>query len=428
MSILKKNRFNICVIGCGYVGLPLIYELSKNFKIIGFDTDKIKINKLNQGLDNTNQLDIIKIRKLKKLFTFDQTKIKDCNVYIVCVPTPINSKKKPNLQHIKSASKIIGNNLNKNDLVIYESTVFPGCTEDICIPILESISKLKEGRDFYCGYSPERVNPGDKKNLLKNTVKIIGSNSHKTTFLMKSIYKKIVKIKNGLHVVKGIKIAEMAKILENVQRSINISLINEFSMICKKINIDTYSVLRAASTKWNFVNYQPGLVGGHCIAIDPYYLSYKAKELKLNPKLTLSGQSINEKIPFQIAKRVISKIDSKKFDKKKILIMGLTFKENCPDIRHSKVFDIISYLNKKKINIEIYEPWLSFEDKKKLSKYKFIENFPQMKKYDAIIIAVAHGQFKKISFSKIKSLIKPKGFIYDVKRIFNRNENFIESL
>ena len=227
------------------------------------------------------------------------------------------------------------------------STVYPGCTGEICIPILEKLSKLKENKDFFCGYSPERINPGDKKRLLKNTIKIVGSNSPKALNTMKNIYKKIIKIKNGLHIVKNIKTAEMAKLLENVQRSINISLINEISMICKKLKIDTYSVLKAASTKWNFVNYKPGLVGGHCIAIDPYYLAYKAKKLSVKPTLTLSGQRINEKIPYQIAKKVYSKIKKKNFNKKSVLVMGLTFKENCPDIRHSRVFDIIYYLKKK---------------------------------------------------------------------------------
>ena len=253
---------------------------------------------------------------------------------------------------------MVGKCLNKNDIVIYESTVFPGCTEEICIPILENYSKLTENKDFFCGYSPERINPGDKKNLLKNTVKIVGSNSPRALEIMKRIYKRVIKIKNGLHVTKSIKVAETAKILENVQRSINISLINEISIICKRLKIDTYSVLEAASTKWNFIKYKPGLVGGHCIAIDPYYLAYKAKKLNINPRLTLSGQTINEKIPYQIGKRVYSRIKNNNSKNKSVLMMGLTFKENCPDIRHSKVFDIIYFLKKKNIFVEIFDPWL----------------------------------------------------------------------
>lgn len=425
----NKNIFKICIIGCGYVGLPLIYELSKYFKVIGYDSDKEKIRRLKNGLDNTKQLSLISLKKIQGNFTSNKKEISDNNIYIICVPTPINHKKEPDLNQLKDASKIVGKILKKNDVIIYESTVHPGCTEEICIPILEKLSKLEYNKDFFCGYSPERINPGDKKRLLKNTKKIIGSNSSKAIKIMKIIYKKVIKIKNGLHIVNNIKIAEMAKLLENVQRSINISLINEISMICKKLNIDTYSVLEAASTKWNFINFKPGLVGGHCIAIDPYYLAYKAKKLKVQPALTLSGQKINEKIPFIVAKKVFSKIEKKKTkSKKKVLVMGLTFKENCPDLRHSKVFDIINFLKKKQIHIEVFDPWIDISDKKKFKDFIFLKNFPKKTKYDSIIIAVSHDQFKEIPFFKIQGLLKNDGFIYDVKKVLKKNENFIETL
>ena len=425
---MKNSKLNICVVGCGYVGLPLINELSRYFEVIGYDNNKDKIKNLIKGLDTTKQLDLKSIKNRTNIFTYNQRDIIKSNIYIICVPTPIDRKKKPDLSHIRKASQMVGKCLNKNDIVIYESTVFPGCTEEICIPILENYSKLTENKDFFCGYSPERINPGDKKNLLKNTVKIVGSNSPRALEIMKRIYKRVIKIKNGLHVTKSIKVAETAKILENVQRSINISLINEISIICKRLKIDTYSVLEAASTKWNFVKYKPGLVGGHCIAIDPYYLAYKAKKLKINPRLTLSGQTINEKIPNQIGKRVYSRIKNNNSKNKSVLMMGLTFKENCPDIRHSKVFDIIYFLKKKNIFVEIFDPWLEDQDKKKLKKFKFINKFPIKKKYDSVVIAVAHNKFKKIPFFKIKKLVKKSGFIYDVKRILKRNERFIESL
>ena len=279
---MKSSKLNICVVGCGYVGLPLINELSRYFEVIGYDNNKNKIKNLIKGLDITKQLDLKSIKNRTNIFTYNQRDIIKSNIYIICVPTPID-RKKPDLSHIRKASQMVGKCLNKNDIVIYESTVFPGCTEEICIPILENYSNLIENKDFFVVILLKELNPGDKKNLLKNTVKIVGSNSPKALDIMKRIYKRVVKIKNGLHITKSIKVAETAKILENVQRSINISLINEISIICKRLKIDTYSVLEAASTKWNFIKYKPGLVGGHCIAIDPYYLAYKAKKLTSIP-------------------------------------------------------------------------------------------------------------------------------------------------
>jgi len=305
--------------------------------------------------------------------------------------------------------------LNKKDLVVYESTVYPGCTEEFCVPLLEKKSNLLLNKDFYCGYSPERINPGDKKNKLTNIIKIISASSKKGLIIVNDIYKKIIKA--GLHEVKNIKIAEAAKILENIQRSVNISLMNEASLIFRKLKINTHDVLEAANTKWNFVNYRPGLVGGHCIAVDPYYLTYKAKMVGINPRLILSGQKINNHIPIHIANRVSKKIGINKKDKKKILILGLTFKENCSDIRGSKVFNIIDHLKKKGGLIEVYDPWINKKDLKKKTNFKIINDLSN-KKYDAIILAVAHSTFKKTGFRKFNSMKKKNGFFYDAKSLF----------
>ena len=304
----------IAVIGIGYVGLPLAVELSNHFNVIGYDANKNKINNLNSGTDLNQQYSAKEINKKNLSFTNDQNKVTNSNIYIVCVPTPVTKKKLPNLKYLKKASILIGKTIKKNETVIFESTVYPGCTEEICIPLIEKYSSLKINADFYCGYSPERINPGDKINKLSNIKKIISASSKKGLKIVRNIYEKIIFA--GLHEAESIKVAEAAKILENIQRSINISLINEASLIFRKLKINTHEVLNAASTKWNFIKFKPGLVGGHCIAIDPYYLTYKAKKVGINPKLILSGQNINNYIPLHIAKRVSKKINLNKKIKK----------------------------------------------------------------------------------------------------------------
>jgi len=338
------------------------------------------------------------------------------------VPTPVTKKKLPNLKYLKKASILIGKTIKKNETVIFESTVYPGCTEEICIPLIEKYSSLKINADFYCGYSPERINPGDKINKLSNIKKIISASSKKGLKIVRNIYEKIIFA--GLHEAESIKVAEAAKILENIQRSINISLINEASLIFRKLKINTHEVLNAASTKWNFIKFKPGLVGGHCIAIDPYYLTYKAKKVGINPKLILSGQNINNYIPLHIAKRVSKKINLNKKNKKRILVLGLTFKEDCPDIRHSKVFDIIDKLVKNGALVDVYDPWIKKNVLENKIKFKMIESLKNnnKNKYDSIILAVSHKIFKKIGFKKIKTLMKKKSFFFDVKSLFYKEE------
>jgi len=412
----------IAVIGIGYVGLPLAVELSNHFNVIGYDANKNKINNLNSGTDLNQQYSAKEINKKNLSFTNDQNKVTNSNIYIVCVPTPVTKKKLPNLKYLKKASILIGKTIKKNETVIFESTVYPGCTEEICIPLIEKYSSLKINADFYCGYSPERINPGDKINKLSNIKKIISASSKKGLKIVRNIYEKIIFA--GLHEAESIKVAEAAKILENIQRSINISLINEASLIFRKLKINTHEVLNAASTKWNFIKFKPGLVGGHCIAIDPYYLTYKAKKVGINPKLILSGQNINNYIPLHIAKRVSKKINLNKKNKKRILVLGLTFKEDCPDIRHSKVFDIIDKLVKNGALVDVYDPWIKKNVLENKIKFKMIESLKNnnKNKYDSIILAVSHKIFKKIGFKKIKTLMKKKSFFFDVKSLFYKEE------
>ena len=419
------NKKKITVLGIGYVGLPLAVELSHHFDVIAYDKNKKKIDDLKSGVDQNQQYSANQLKKKNLFFTQDKNSIKNSNIYIVCVPTPVTKNNNPNLKHLKEASILIGKSLSKNDTVIFESTVYPGCTEEICIPLIEKHSKFKINKDFNCGYSPERINPGDKINKLGNIKKIISASSKDGLKIIKNIYKKI--IFSGLHEAESIKVAESAKILENIQRSINISLINEASLIFRKLKINTNEVLNAASTKWNFIKFQPGLVGGHCIAIDPYYMTYKAKKVGINPKLILSGQNINNYIPIHIARRVSQKINLTKKNKKRILVLGITFKENCPDVRHSKVFDIIKKLKNNGAFVDVYDPWIEKKDLETKIKFNLLRTLQTKKRYDAIILAVAHNYFKKIGFKKIKKFLKKDSFLYDVKSIF-KNEKGVECL
>jgi len=411
----NKMNFKAAIIGIGYVGLPLAIELSNYIDAIGFDINSNKIKDLKKGLDKNRQYSSKKIKNSKVKFTSNINDIKECNVYIVCVPTPINKKKLPDLSYLKKASTLIGKILKKNDTIIFESTVYPGCTEEFCVPIIEKFSNLKLNDDFNCCYSPERVNPGDKKNKINNIVKIISASSIKGLKIIEKLYSKIINV--GLHKAKSIKIAESAKILENIQRSVNISLINEVSLIFRKLKINTHEVLTAANTKWNFINFKPGLVGGHCVAIDPYYLTYKAKKVGVDPKLILSGQKINNYIPIHIAKRVSKKINLSRKNKKKILVLGLAFKENCSDLRDSKVFDIINNLKEKGGQIDVFDPWIEKKNLKNNLNFKLITKLKKTK-YDAIILAVAHKIFKEIGFKKFNLIKKKNGFFYDVKSMF----------
>lgn len=400
----------IGVIGLGYVGLPLVEQLlKKKFDVVGFDLNSKKINK------------ILKLRKFKKAkLSSDYKDLKDRNFFIVCVPTPINQKKTPDLRLLKLASKIVGKSLNMKDIVVYESTVYPGCTEEICVPILEKFSGLKLNKTFYCGYSPERINPEDKKHTLANIIKVTSGSNNYSSIVIDKLYKKIIKA--GTYRAESIKIAEGAKIIENVQRDLNIALINELSIIFDRMQLDVFKVLKAASTKWNFISFKPGLVGGHCIGVDPYYLTYKAKQLKYNPKIILAGRKVNDDVPKEINKKILKYFENKNTLNKKILILGYSFKENSKDTRNTKVLDLYKILKKNFSNVEIFDPIIDsnevFMEKKIIIKKKIThKNF-----YDAIILAVPHKKILSLGKKRIIDFAKKNAFILDLKNALSLNK------
>ena len=410
----------IAVIGMGYVGLPLAVALAKKNYVVGFDIDKIRIDNLKKGIDLTEEVSKFQIQQSKKLkFSSNLSNLSNCKTYIVTVPTPVDKKNKPNLKAILNATKMISKVLSKNNLVIYESTVFPGATEELCGPILEKNSGLKINTDLYLGYSPERINPGDKNKKLEDIVKIVSGSNPKALKKVSKLYASIIKV--GIYKAESIKIAEAAKVIENTQRDLNIAFVNELALIFKRLNLSTEKILQAAETKWNFIPFRPGLVGGHCIGVDPYYLTYKSKKIGYKPKIILSGRNLND----QMAMKVFEDINKIFFQKnqmnknKKILVMGLTFKENCPDTRNSKVLDLFNHFKRKKFHISSFDPFSknwSFEFNKK---FNVINNFKN-KKFDAVILAVKHNEFIQMK-KQIKMLLKKNGFIYDLKYLFPEN-------
>ena len=413
---MKSEELLIAVIGLGYVGLPLAVEFGKKREVIGFDINKERIEQLKNYDDTTLEVTNQEIKEASKLSFSSNTKdIADCNCFIVTVPTPINDDKTPDLGPIHNATQMIANVLKKGDLVIYESTVYPGTTEEYCVPILEKHSKLVFNKDFYCGYSPERINPGDKKHRLTDIVKVTSGSNEKISNLVDSLYKEIIVA--GTHKADSIKIAEAAKVIENTQRDINIALINELAIIFNKMNIDTNSVLDAAGTKWNFLPFKPGLVGGHCIGVDPYYLTYKAELIGYDPKLILAGRKLNDSMGEYLAELVVDELTKRSMNIKEssVLIMGLSFKENCPDHRNTKVIDIYNHLKKYNIDTDLYDNWVDHEIFKNDYGIEPINNLD--KSYNALIIAVAHDEYKQMQPNEFKTLIKKDGIILDVKSI-----------
>jgi len=413
---MKSEELLIAVIGLGYVGLPLAVEFGKKREVIGFDINQERIEQLKNYDDTTLEVTNQEIKEASKLSFSSNTKdIADCNCFIVTVPTPINDDKTPDLGPIHNATQMIANVLKKGDLVIYESTVYPGTTEEYCVPILEKHSKLVFNKDFYCGYSPERINPGDKKHRLTDIVKVTSGSNEKISNLVDSLYKEIIVA--GTHKADSIKIAEAAKVIENTQRDINIALINELAIIFNKMNIDTNSVLDAAGTKWNFLPFKPGLVGGHCIGVDPYYLTYKAELIGYDPKLILAGRKLNDSMGEYLAELVVDELTKRSMNIKEssVLIMGLSFKENCPDHRNTKVIDIYNHLKKYNIDTDLYDNWVDHEIFKNDYGIEPINNLD--KSYNALIIAVAHDEYKQMQPNEFKTLIKKDGIILDVKSI-----------
>jgi len=416
--MLKNKR--IAIIGLGYVGLPLLVQLSKKFKVSGFDLLQKRIKQLKKGEDSTNEVNVKELKPLKELFTNKEEDLAQSNVYIVTVPTPINNRKEPDLLPLRKACEIIGKYINKDDLIIFESTVYPGLTEEFCVPILEKVSNLEMNKDFMVGYSPERINPGDNNHKLIDIVKITSGSNSKALKVVDGIYKEIIRA--GTYPVKSIKVAEAAKVIENTQRDINIALVNELSLLFKKMDIDTNEVLDAAATKWNFLDFRPGLVGGHCIGIDPYYLTYKAKKVGFEPKMILSGRRTNEFMPDFISEHLLKDLKRKelKYKDVRILILGLTFKEDCPDMRNSKIRQIFKNISKKISFVDVYDPLAeeldlidSYPKRSILKKFPSVTGF-----YDCIILAVPHKVFKKLGYDKIKSSGTEDVLIYDLKNIF----------
>lgn len=421
-----ENR-KIAVIGLGYVGLPLAIEYGKKYRVIGFDIYQARVEELERGEDHTLEADLVGMKQARDLykstgeiglsFTSNPEELKEVNTYIVTVPTPIDAFNNPNLTPLLKASETIGKTLCKGDIVIYESTVYPGCTEEDCVPVLEKFSGLKFNEDFFCGYSPERINPGDKVNTLTKITKITSGSTPEVADLVDALYNSI--LLNGTHKAPNMKVAEAAKAVENSQRDVNISFMNELALICDRVGIDTNDVIEAAGTKWNFLKYRPGLVGGHCISVDPYYLAHKAKALGYDPQVILSGRAVNNSIAKFIADKVLKLMIQKdhKILHSNVLILGVTFKENCPDCRNTKVIDIANELEDFGVNVDLYDPWASNEVIKHEYGKELIPAIEPNKKYAAIIACVSHEQFKTFDFKKYQ---EQGAVIFDVKNFVDR--------
>jgi len=407
----------IAVIGLGYVGLPLAVEFGKIYPTTGFDINRSRIAALISGHDSTLEVDKAALESAAHLsYTTDVDKLKTCNIYIVTIPTPIDIHKRPDLSPLEKASETVGKVLSKDDIVIYESTVYPGATEEVCVPILEKHSGLTFNKNFYCGYSPERINPGDKEHRVTTIKKVTSGSTLEIADKVDALYRSIITA--GTHKASSIKVAEAAKVIENTQRDINIALINELALIFRRLGIDTEEVLKAAGSKWNFLPFRPGLVGGHCIGVDPYYLTHKAMKAGYYPEIILTGRKLNDSMGKYVANEIINLMTKKRIQvvDSNILVMGLTFKEDCPDIRNTRVVDVVQELSGFHCNIEVYDPWIDKEESIREYGITPVEQ-PEPGKYDAVIIAVAHHQFKAMGITAIRALGKKNHVLYDIKYI-----------
>ena len=415
---MKKKK--ICLVGLGYVGLPLAVAFAEKFQVIGFDISSTRIQELEGGHDITLEIEDDLLASVKNNITYTSNiqDAKDCDIYIVTVPTPIDKVNRPDLTPLVESSKTIGTVLNKNDIVIYESTVYPGVTEDICVPELEKSSGMVFNKDFYCGYSPERINPGDKEHTVTKILKVTAGSTPEIAQQVDDLYKQVITA--GTYMASSIKVAEASKVIENTQRDVNIALINELALIFDQMDIDTNEVLEAAATKWNFIKLTPGLVGGHCIGVDPYYLTFKAEELGYKPDLILASRQINNGMSKYIADQTIKEMikAGKVIKDSNVLMLGVTFKEDCPDMRNTKVIDVIDELKDFGINVDVYDPWVDPNEEKKWYKHGIISNpLDDNKKYDAIVVAVAHKQFKKYTAETYSQLSNGKEVVIDIKNI-----------
>ncbi|TKB11112.1 Vi polysaccharide biosynthesis UDP-N-acetylglucosamine C-6 dehydrogenase TviB [Desulforhopalus sp. IMCC35007] len=419
--MISLEKIKICVVGLGYVGLPLAAEFGKKYSTTGFDLNSGRIQELREGKDSTLEVESEELLEAHSLhYTSDAAEIQDCNVYIVAVPTPIDASKRPDLTPLEKASETVGKVLSKGDIVVYESTVYPGATEEVCVPLLEKYSGLRFNEDFFCGYSPERINPGDKGHRLPTIVKVTSGSTPEVAQFVNALYASIITA--GTFLASSIKVAEAAKVIENTQRDVNIALINELALIFEKLNINTKEVLAAAGTKWNFLPFQPGLVGGHCIGVDPYYLTHKAQEVGYQPDMILAGRRLNDHMGAYVANTVIKKMVKKKIDtsRSNVLVMGLSFKENCPDLRNTKVVDIIGEFKEYGIEVDVLDPWVNPAEAVREYGVSLITH-PKEAFYDAIIMAVSHHQFVELPFDHIRRYGKENVVIYDVKGILPRD-------
>ena len=419
--MMYLNNTKIAVIGLGYVGLPLAVEFGKKFPTTGFDIRASRIDELRLGVDSTLEVSTEEMADSSLLtYSADKSDLAECNVYIVTVPTPIDSAKRPDLTPLIKASEMIGGVLKAGDVVVYESTVYPGCTEEVCVPILERISGLKFNTDFFAGYSPERINPGDKEHRVINILKVTSGSTPETDDFVDALYCSIIVA--GTHKASSLKVAEAAKVIENTQRDVNIALINELALIFNKLGIDTLEVLEAAGTKWNFLPFRPGLVGGHCIGVDPYYLTHKAQEVGYHPEVILAGRRINDGMGAFVATQTVRLMAAKKINPvgAKILVLGLAFKENCPDVRNTRVVDILASLSEYHADIDVFDPWVNADEAEHEYGIRPISD-AQLDTYDAIIIAVAHDQFKALGAAGIRAFGKKASIIFDVKHILPRD-------
>ena len=423
--MLDIKNIKIAVIGLGYVGLPLAVEFGKHLPVVGFDTNAERISALAAGTDHTLEVSVEELTQASHLsYSSDIQALKDCNFFIVTVPTPIDDYKQPDLTPLIKASEAIGSLLKQDDIVVYESTVYPGATEEVCIPVLEKISGLTFNQDFYAGYSPERINPGDKEHRVTNILKVTAGSTPKVADFVDEVYNLIITA--GTHKAASIRVAEAAKVIENTQRDVNIALINELAVIFNKMGIDTQAVLEAAGTKWNFLPFRPGLVGGHCIGVDPYYLTHKAQAIGYNPEIILAGRRLNDSMGEYVVTQLVKTMIKKRIQVEgaKVLVLGLSFKENCPDVRNTKVIDIVHELEEYNIEVDVYDPWVDKAEAEREYNVTPISK-PVVNHYDGIILAVAHNEFVEMGVEKIRSLGKTSHVLYDLKYVFTKEDTDI---
>ena len=420
--MFNLDQTRIGIIGLGYVGLPLAVEFGKTLTTVGFDINTKRIDELKSGKDHTLEVSPEELKQATKItYTSDLQALKTCNFYIVTVPTPVDEFKRPDLRPVESASRTLGQVLKKGDVAVFESTVYPGCTEEICVPIMEKLSGLKFNTDFFCGYSPERINPGDKEHRVTSILKVTSGSTPEAADYVDKVYRKIITA--GTHKASSIKVAEAAKVIENTQRDVNIALINELALIFHRLGIDTLDVLEAAGTKWNFLPFRPGLVGGHCIGVDPYYLTHKAQEIGYHPEVILAGRRINDNMGAYVTESVIKLMLKRRMHvaDSNVLMLGLTFKENCPDLRNTRVIDMIKEFQNYGAKVDVYDPWIDAEEARHeygITPVGKLENG----KYDAVVLAVSHKQFKDMGVDKIRALGKPGSVLYDVKSLLPRDK------